>query len=202
MYISIVPFMRTGKFTGTETSWAEPGMLEAPPRQEFSVDVRFVNPIIRAASSLFTQMLRSPLELGKPGLAPRRPYSGVTGVIELRGGITGTIALNLSNHLAIAAASTLREEKIREVNTDVIDAIGEMVNIIAGQAKSELASHHLALGLPTVLKDRLHMVKFSGSPIVRVPLYSKWGPLTIDFSMIVMPVREGVPTTRMVVPVG
>lgn len=154
------------------------------------VDVRFVNPIIRATTSLFSQMLRTQLQLGKPGLAPRRPYSGITGVIEIRGGIMGTIALNLSNHLAIAAASTLREEKLREVNLEVIDAIGEMVNIIAGQAKSELAAHKLVLGLPSVLKDRLHMVKFSGNPIVRVPLYSQWGPLTIDFSMVVIPSKE------------
>lgn len=165
------------------------------------VDVRFVNPIIRAATSLFTQMLRSPLDLGKPGLAPRRPYSGVTGVIDIRGGIVGTIALNLSNHLAIAAASTMREEKIREVNTEVIDAIGEMVNIIAGQAKSELAAHQLSLGLPTVLKDRLHIVRFSGTPVVRVPLYSKWGPLTIDFSMIAQPNRGQKVPARMAVPV-
>lgn len=83
----------------------------------------------------------------------------------------------------------------------MIDAIGEMVNIIAGQAKSELAAHQLSLGLPTVLKDRLHIVRFSGTPVVRVPLYSKWGPLTIDFSMIAQPNRGQKVPARMAVPV-
>ena len=47
-----------------------------------------------------------------------------------------------------------------EINGDVMDAIGELTNISAAQAKAQLEEYKLSIGLPTVIcgKGRLDQV--------------------------------------------
>ena len=50
--------------------------------------------------------------------------------------------------------------EMTEVNGDVLDAVGELTNIIAGQAKAQLEQYDLRVSLPNVVTGddhRLHL---------------------------------------------
>ena len=59
-------------------------------------------------------------------------------MIGLSGKAQGTVVLGLSREAAISAAEVLLQERPAEINGDVTDAVGELVNIIAGSAKAKL----------------------------------------------------------------
>ena len=74
---------------------------------------------------------RGELRLGLSGDAK----DGVSGVIGLSGMAVGAVVLNLPVQVAVKAASVMLAMEITEVNADVLDAVGELTNIIAWNAK-------------------------------------------------------------------
>jgi len=69
---------------------------------------------------------------------------------------------------------------------DVIDAIGELTNMVAGAAKSELEFLALSLSLPMVVMGKDVMVGFDRQirPLV-IPFECDWGPLSLEIGMTV-----------------
>ncbi len=89
-----------------------------------------------------------------------QPQHEVSGVIGLSGKAQGTVVLGLSREAALGAAEVLLQERPPEINGDVTDAIGELVNIIAGSAKAKLEHLELSVSLPTVITGKCHCVEF------------------------------------------
>ena len=77
-------------------------------------------------------MLQCKLERGTPYLKNgTQPQHEVSGIIGLSGNAQGTVVLGLSREAAIGAAEVLLQVRLPDINGDVTDAIGELVNIIA-----------------------------------------------------------------------
>jgi chemotaxis protein CheX len=76
-----------------------------------------------------------------------------------------------------------------EINEDVIDAVGELTNMVAGAAKAKLEEYELSVSLPTVITGQDHDVRFPSdvTPIC-VPFATKWGAVTLEVGF--SPVRE------------
>lgn len=144
--------------------------------------VEHINPFLKAVSNTFTTMLaadarRGELTLGDP-LSRQFPISGLIG---LSGRASGMVVINLSTEVALKAASAMLMEPIDEVNNDVIDAVGELANVIAGQAKTELEQYELSVGLPNVIVGENHEVRFpSSTPPLAVPFKTDFGPLRLE----------------------
>lgn len=150
------------------------------------MDVRYVNPFVTATVTLFDRMLNSPLERGALALHPlQEPYRGVSGIIELSGDVQATIVLNLSRQVALAASKVWLEESVHDINADVVDVVGELVNIIGGQARAKFRRANITMGLPRVVKEHMHFITFPpGSQPICIPFQSQWGSLSVDVGMI------------------
>ncbi|MGL4944384.1 MAG: chemotaxis protein CheX [Thermoguttaceae bacterium] len=152
------------------------------------LDVDYLNPVVASLEETFKTMLnldveRSGLELMANNVA-LHPVSGIIGV---SGKGVGTIVLSLSNNVAIKAASTmLMMDDITEVTDDVLDAVGELTNMISGGAKARLAAFSLTMSLPNVLcgdNCRLHFP--SNAHPIAIPFKCDWGllGLQVGFSL-------------------
>ena len=107
-----------------------------------------INPFLDSLRHTFSTMLgcetrRGDLHL-KSGESPSYPISGVIG---LSGKAVGTVVINLSENVAIKAASAMLHNDLTEVNEDVLDAVGEIANMVAGAAKSVLDQYQLSVSL-------------------------------------------------------
>lgn len=149
------------------------------------MNVEIINPFVTATVTLFDKMLRCRLTRGELSLIPAaQHYQGVTAIIDLTGEIDCRVALNLSRPVALGATSNWTGETVSAVNADVVDTVGELVNIIAGQARSQLEHLPLRMGLPQVLKTPTHRVDFPNvKRAVRIPFHSVWGTLFVDVGM-------------------
>ncbi len=154
--------------------------------------VDYINPFIVSLCNAFRTMLgcevqRGPLAL-KNNATPVHPVSGVIG---LSGRAIGTVVLSLSESVALKAASVMLMAENTTVNDDVIDAVGELTNMVAGAAKSELEEYQLMVSLPNVVTGADHTIRFpSNITPLCVPFDTDWGPLTLEvgFTCVAEPV--------------
>ncbi len=144
-----------------------------------------INPFLRSIANTFSTMLGCELERGELQMRSElaTPYP-ISGVIGLSGKAVGTVVINLSEEVAIKAASAMLMTEINEVNDDVVDAVGELANMIAGAAKAELEQYELSVSLPNVITGEKHDIHFpSNSTPIAVPFDSPWGPLRLEVGL-------------------
>ena len=101
--------------------------------------VEYINPFISATTNVFDTMVGTELHRGVPSLKDGyQPSHEVSAVIGLSGKAKGTVVLSVDREVAIQVAAALLQEQPAGLNADVADAMGEMANMIAGQAKAQL----------------------------------------------------------------
>jgi chemotaxis protein CheX len=134
-------------------------------------------------------MLGCEVRRGQPYLKVDGASDGyVSGVIGLSGRAVGTVVLNLSDNVAIRAASKMLSCELSKIDGDVCDAVGELTNMVAGAAKAKLAEYQLAVSLPNVVTGKDHVVRFpSNVTPVCVPFETGWGPVVLEVGLVESP---------------
>jgi chemotaxis protein CheX len=151
--------------------------------------VEYINPFLVATITTFNTMLNCALTRGTPYVRDdQQPQHEVSGVIGLSGKVQGTVVLGLGRRAALKATEVMRQERCPEINGDVVDAIGELANIIAGQAKAQLEHLELSVSLPSVITGRGHRIQFPTkvTPIC-IPFQSDWGTITVEVGLCDLP---------------
>jgi chemotaxis protein CheX len=144
-----------------------------------------INPFLAATVNVFNTMLNCPLTRGQPFAKNGvQPQFDVSGVIGLSGTARGTVVLSLSRETALRAAEAVLGERPDAINADVRDAVGELTNIIAGNAKAKLESYALNVSLPTVITGKGHCIDFPREVIpICIPFDSPWGPVIVEVGL-------------------
>jgi len=147
----------------------------------------YVNPFIEATVSTFKTMCRvSPARDGKLGLTEDGFIStkDFVGIIGLSGSIKGAVLMTMETDVALKAVSAFLMEDIKEVNADVMDGYGEILNIIAGAAAAKLQGLKVNLALPTVMTGKQQQIRAKvGIPWILIPMkFPEWGKFDIEVS--------------------
>jgi chemotaxis protein CheX len=145
----------------------------------------YINPFITSLINTFETMLACPLTRGQLYLKTKDTHlHDVSGIIGLSGQAQGTVVLTLDRNVALQATSTLLMCETNEINSDVVDAVGELTNMVAGSAKAQLTEYKLSISLPGVIKGEGHEVCFPSdvTPIC-VPFTCPWGDLKIEVGL-------------------
>jgi chemotaxis protein CheX len=149
------------------------------------MQVELLNPFLNATVEVFRTMLACELIRGQPSLKTNTsPQHEVSGLIGLTGKIQGMVVVSLGRETAIQATEILLSERPPEINAQVVDAVGELTNMIAGSAKSRLEQFQLSVGLPSVICGKHHSIGFpSNSTPIRLPFDSPIGPVCVDVGL-------------------
>jgi chemotaxis protein CheX len=148
------------------------------------VDVRYINPFLSAVSRVFRTMIDVPIDVGAPRLkTSKEPDQGISAVIGLSGSVTGCLVINLSVASALELASGFIGEERDRVDDDVADAIGEIANMIAGNAKNDFPAGGSAISVPSVVIGKQRVAYPENTPILSIPCRTQKGDLTIDVAL-------------------
>jgi chemotaxis protein CheX len=152
--------------------------------------VEYINSFIASLDRTFRTMLDCDVVRGQPALKLNlTPKHEISGVIGLSGKAVGTVVLSFSKDVAIQAASHMLMSEKTEINNEVLDAVGELTNMVAGAAKSQLVEYQLSVSLPNVITGSDHEVRFpSDVKPICVPFTTKWGSLALEVGF--SPIRE------------
>lgn len=156
--------------------------------------VEYINPFVSSLGNAFSTMLgcdvqRQAIQL-KSGHRPSFPISGIIG---LSGNAAGMVVISLSEAVALKAASAMLMTDITELNDDVIDAVGELANMVAGAAKAELEELRISISLPSVITGEHHEVRFPSNVRPICVLFNcPWGPLALEVGLTTAAVPAAV----------
>ena len=148
------------------------------------MNVEYINPFIESTYDLFSTLLgceavRGDVGVARPEVNPRE----VMALIGLSGMARGMVALSFPVETALNIVNKQLSTEINVVNDTVSDAIAEMVNIVAGSAKSKLSGEDrppIDLSLPTVVRGNSYNVDYPSSSIwLEVPFDSELGSFTL-----------------------
>lgn len=112
----------------------------------------------------------------------------VSAFIGLSGPGTGGVVLSFPEDVACKVVSRMLGEEIKEVNQDVSDGLGELVNIITGNAKRSCVKYGfqgISLSLPNVVVGKHRTVwRTKDMPcLVKKFFSSDLGPFCIEVNL-------------------
>jgi chemotaxis protein CheX len=145
-----------------------------------------INPFLVSMISVFDTMLGCKLLRGNPYVKKVvQPEHEVSGVIGLSGKAKGVVVLSLCREAALSATEALLGERPLEIGGEVADAVGELTNIVAGNAKAKLEYLALSVSLPTVVVGKWHTIEFPKSILpICIPFECVWGPVAVMVGLV------------------
>ncbi len=134
-----------------------------------------------SAASVFSKMCGIELSLTHTQSGYPKTRYDLSGIIGISGAFKATVVVNVSTELAFAIADALTDEQPTEIDGGLSDLIGELANMIGGNAKERLNSPGLFLGLPTVVSGPGHCIAFATDmKLCTMSFDTLHGPLQIE----------------------
>ncbi len=146
---------------------------------------KYINPFLNATLGLFRDFLGMEVSSDKPSvLGDPRDLSEVSALIGLAGETTGAVVLSFSHDTALKVVSMMTGTKYVFLGSEVLDGVGELVNIIAGNAKKDLSEFRISISLPGVITGNNYRINWpKGIPIITIPFSSDLGDFTVNVSL-------------------
>jgi chemotaxis protein CheX len=136
------------------------------------MSIKYIEPFVLAAQNVFRDFFSEEPTPLKPYLIKREEEKTweLSGIIGIGGDSKGVVVVSLESAVAQRLTSRLVGHMITSNDDDVMDTIGELVNIIAGNAKKGLEQYRLSISLPSIVSGHDHQVAWpAGIPIVGIP---------------------------------
>ncbi len=148
-------------------------------------DVELAKPFVKAVVDILGTMASVEVEVGQPFVKKENIAEGdVTGLVGLTGDKKGSISISFEKACAVHIVKNMLGDAIEDILDDVKDAVGEIVNMVSGQARVGLAASGLNLqgGTPTVIMGDGHVIKHvTTGKVVAIPFKTSAGKFTIEF---------------------
>lgn len=110
----------------------------------------------------------------------------VSAIVGITGHYTGSISISFSRPCAIALVKAMLGDDIQDVLQDTRDAVGEICNMISGQARAGLSEMGISLqgSTPTVIVGDFHTITHSsGASVIAIPFVTECGNFTLEFCL-------------------
>jgi chemotaxis protein CheX len=111
------------------------------------------------------------------------PSHEISGVIGITGEVVGCVVVSFPESVALQLASTLLQDTLSQVDENCTDAIGEIANMVAGDAKKGFPKGNTSVSVPSVIIGQ-HRIAFpNGVPIISIPCGTKAGNFSIEVAL-------------------
>jgi chemotaxis protein CheX len=149
-----------------------------------TLDVKIINPFISATLNVLETMAFVKSKAEKPYLKKDNVAKGdVSGIVGFTGETNGTVFITFDEPCIVKVVSNMFGEQINEINDEIKDAVGELTNMISGQARKELEEIGKVFqgGIPSVVSGENHELKpMTKGPKIAIPFKTEFGSFTIE----------------------
>lgn len=150
--------------------------------------VEYINPFILATKKVLSTMAFMESKPGKPYLKQendKKAMGDISAVIELSGESKGSIGISFTKECILQVAAQMFGQEFPDIDDEISDMVGEIVNMVSGEARRELAKlgFHFSAGIPTTCKGPGHDLKhFVDARVILIPFETKGGEYFIEAS--------------------
>jgi len=151
------------------------------------MDVKLINPFIEATIHVMSSMAFTEAHVGNPYLKENSLALGdVTGIVGLTGETRGTLSISFSEDCILSIVGKMFDEEITKIDHDVKDAVGEILNIVSGQARKKLETLGRSLkgAIPSVIAGKNHSIThITAHSVIAIPFSTNNGNFTIEICL-------------------
>lgn len=148
------------------------------------MDVKFINPFIYGTIDVMEKMAFVKPIPGKPyAKTDDIAHGEISGIIGMTGDATGSLAMSFGEACIIGIVAKMLGETHSEMNRAVLDAVGELTNMISGSARKLMEKDDLKVfaAIPTIVFGRAHTVRHViKGPSIVIPFQTEVGSFVID----------------------
>ncbi len=148
------------------------------------MDAVFKSPFIDGVTEMMSAMLGLPCDQCGPEGIER----DVSGIIGFAGQTAGQMTLSFPMETARQLVAEMLGMDTEEIDEELLkDGVGEMANIVAGNAKARLqdTSFHFQMGLPSIVVGRNHSVDlFKGAESETVMFATDFGLFEMHITLV------------------
>ena len=151
--------------------------------------VEYLNPFIHATRNVLETMARTKLTTQKPYLKEgATTYGDVTGIIGMASEtVEGSMTISFPAACILQIVSRmLMEEPKTTIDNDIVDAVGEITNMICGGAKAEFGKLGMSFNLatPTMVTGKgVEIHHHSDVPIIVLPFETDCGTFVLEANL-------------------
>ncbi|MCK5341289.1 MAG: chemotaxis protein CheX [Desulfobulbaceae bacterium] len=149
----------------------------------------FINPFLHSAKNVLETMAQTPVNAKKPMLKKDKvTYGEVTGIIGMASAkVAGCMVISFEEKCILQiVANMLMEEPKENVDDEIIDAVGELTNMICGGAKAQLGKlgNKFDLATPTMVVGKGVEISYhSEAPTILIPFDTETGSFVIEANL-------------------
>ena len=124
---------------------------------------QYIQPFIKVCKNVFQNFVGMTVEAKLPYFMEKDAVSewDISAIIGFTGEACGAVVISLKQDFAIKITGVLTGAEYSGLDDDVVDAVGELINIIAGNVKQELEdAFRLIISLPTIVKGKEHSINW------------------------------------------
>lgn len=152
------------------------------------MNVEYINPFLLATKNVIETMAFTQVSAGKPYLKKdSRTWGVVSGLIGLAGEqVSGNMLLSFDEPSILHIVSKMLGEEFKSVSKDVTDAVGELTNMISGNAKVELNKTGLQfeMAIPaTIIGKDVEITQMAPAPTVVIPFSCEAGKFVVEANL-------------------
>ena len=123
---------------------------------------QYIQPFIKVCESVFHDFCKTEVKAGRVFFVSKDEYVSnwdISGIIGLSGEASGAVAISLKSVTAFSVTKILTGKEHSSIDSDVTDAVGEIINIIAGNVKKNFEEElRVKISLPTIIKGVAHSI--------------------------------------------
>lgn len=149
------------------------------------MDPAFITPFIKSIQNVFNMMLQLDVTVEDPRLkTDSKATYDVSGIIGLSGDVVGSAVLSFPTDAAERIVALFTGEEMPVDHPDFSDAIGELINMVTGNAKADFAGKNVSISCPNVVRGKDHSIARPREiPTILIPCSTDCGELVLEISV-------------------
>lgn len=149
------------------------------------MDPNFIKPFISSIQNVFSTMLQLPVSINDPTIKSQGQSFDVSGIIGMSGDVQGSVVLSFPRDCAERVVALFCGQQIAFESADFNDAIGELVNMVSGNAKALFPNGmKVSISCPSVVVGANHSVaRQSDTPCIQIPCTTDCGEFVIEIAI-------------------
>jgi len=123
---------------------------------------KYIQPFVDGCEEVFRELCNTEVKAGRAYFVSKDEFEtiwDISGIIGLSGDANGAVTISLKEETAFELTKILTGNEHTSIDRFVTDAMGEIINIIAGNVKNIYEKkHRIKITMPSIIKGKAHSI--------------------------------------------